>query len=420
MDMILQERRLLVLAGVVLLIGLLAVNLAGGKVDWLVLAVSFGLAMAWLLVDIILRNAGHRGDHVFLPIATILSAIGLIMVFRLRPELFYIQATWVGVGLIAFLLTAYFFKRLEIWAEYKYFWGITGVVLLLVTAIFGTEIGGHKSWLILGPIRFQPAEFAKIFIVLFLAGYLNERREVLSYATKSYGPLVLPHPRFLAPLLAIWGLAMLMLVLQRDMGSALFYFGTTLILTYLASGRTSYLIWGAGMFIIGAMAAYAAFPHVRVRFDIWLHPWADANGKAYQVVQSLFSLGSGGVLGSGLTYGFPGNIPEVHTDFIFSAIGEEMGFMGAGAVMLLYMLLVHRAFKVAFEATTSFDILLAGGLATMLGLQIFVIIGGVTKFLPLTGVTLPFVSYGGSSMVTTFALLGMLYSISEVRPANVK
>jgi len=408
-----KERGLLVLAAMVLLCGILAVELAHGKIDFTTLAVAGGLVMVWFAVQFILQKVSHRGDGLFLPLAAILMAIGLIMVYRLKPELFLMQALWAAIGLGAFLLSALFFRRITFWADYKYIWGIIGVVLLLATAIFGVDIGGHKSWLIFGPVRFQPAEFAKLFIVLFLAGYLDEHREVLAFATKRYGPLVLPRPRFLAPLLVIWGLAMLMLVLQRDLGSALFYFGTALVMTYIATGQKSFFAWGGGLFILGTVASYIIFPHVRVRFDIWLDPWADPSGKSFQIVQSLFALGSGGILGSGLTYGFPEMIPEVHTDFIFAAIGEEMGLMGAGAVLLLYILLVYRAFRVSLRGKTSFEILLAGGLAVILALQIFVIVGGVTKFLPLTGVTLPFVSYGGSSMVATFILLGVLFAISE-------
>ena len=413
MDTIQQERGLLLIAALVLWSGLLAVDLAHGKINVNTLLIATGLILSWFVIQIVIRKIGHTGDPLFLPLTMVLVAVGLIMVYRLKPDLFLLQAVWAAAGLAVFILSAYFFRRFPFWADYKYIWGVIGVALLLATAIFGTEIGGHKSWLILGPVRFQPAEFAKLFIVFFLAGYLDERRSLLTFATKSYGPLVLPHPRFLAPLLAVWGLAMVMLVLQRDLGSALFYFGTALIMTYLASGRKSFIVWGGALFIVGMVAAYYIFPHVRVRFDIWLAPWADPNGKAYQIVQSLFALGSGGVLGSGLTYGFPDIIPEVHTDFIFAAIGEEMGLMGSGAIMLLYIFLIYRAFRVSLQATTSFDMLLAGGFAVLLALQILVIIGGVTKFLPLTGVTLPFVSYGGSSMVTTFCLLGILFAISE-------
>ncbi len=413
-----QEFVLLLLPGAVLLAGVLAVSLSGGRVDYLALEAAAGLALAWLLAQFILRRAGHEGDGLLLPLAAVLTALGLIMVFRLKPELYLVQALWAAIGLGAFLAAAFAFRRAEQWSEYKYFWGLAGIALLLATALFGVDIGGNKNWLFLGPVHFQPSEFAKLFIVLFLAAYLSERREVLTFATRRFGPLVLPQPRIMAPLLAIWGLAMLMLVAQRDLGAALLYFGTATIMIYLASGRPGYLWWGAGMFLAGSALAYALYPHVRVRIDIWLDPWTDPSGKAYQIVQSLFALGSGGALGSGLGYGFPGLVPEVHTDFIFAAIGEELGLAGAGAVMLVYILMVYRAFRAALLAPTPFRALLAGGLAVLLALQVLVIVGGVTKFLPLTGVTLPLVSYGGSSVVATFILLGMVLAMSEGRPTD--
>lgn len=413
-----QEFVLLLLPGAVLLAGVLAVSLSGGRVDYPALEAAAGLALAWLLAQFILRRAGHGGDGLLLPLAAVLTALGLIMVFRLKPELYLVQALWAAIGLGAFLAAAFAFRRAEQWSEYKYFWGLAGIALLLATALFGVDIGGNKNWLFLGPVHFQPSEFAKLFIVLFLAAYLSERREVLTFATRRFGPLVLPQPRIMAPLLAIWGLAMLMLVAQRDLGAALLYFGTATIMIYLASGRPGYLWWGAGMFLAGSALAYALYPHVRVRIDIWLDPWTDPSGKAYQIVQSLFALGSGGALGSGLGYGFPGLVPEVHTDFIFAAIGEELGLAGAGAVMLVYILMVYRAFRAALLAPTPFRALLAGGLAVLLALQVLVIVGGVTKFLPLTGVTLPLVSYGGSSVVATFILLGMVLAMSEGRPTD--
>lgn len=408
-----SERTLLLLAGLMLLVGTLAIGLANGKIDYGKLVVVAGVIIGWQLIAFILRLTGHHGDQLLLPLAAVPASLGLIMVLRLKPALFATQALWLAIGLAAFLFAAVIFRRVKEWAEYKYVWGVIGVVLLLSTAVFGVDIGGHKDWIIFGPVSVQPAEFAKLFIVLFLAAFLNERREILTYATKTFGPLVLPHPRFIAPLLAVWGLAMLTIVYERDMGAALLFFGTAITMVYLASGRWSYIILGGALFPLGALAAYAMFAHVRVRVDIWLNPWSDPTGKAYQVVQSLFAFGSGGTLGTGLTYGFPDIIPEVHTDFIFAAIGEELGLVGTGAVMLIFMLLIQRGFRAATRAADPFNMLLAAGLSVQLALQIFVIIGGVTKFLPLTGVTLPFVSYGGSSMISTFILLGMIYAISE-------
>lgn len=413
------ERKLLLLTGLIAVNGVLAVGLAKDTINYTVLGALSGLIITGLIVHLALRTMSPTGDPLFLPLAVALSAIGLTMVFRLKPALFLYQAMWLAIGLLVFLLVVHLSRRLESLAQYKYICGLMGVMLLLIAIIFGVDIGGHKSWVILGPVRFQPSEFAKLFIVLFLAAYLSERREVLSLATKNFGPFVLPQPRFIAPLLAVWGLAMAMFVLQRDMGSALLYFGVTIIMAYMASGRLSYIVIGMILFFIGSLLCYKLYSHIQVRVDIWLNPWEDPNGKAYQIVQSLFALGYGGVLGSGLTYGFPDMIPEVHTDFIFAAIGEELGLMGAGAVLIIYILLVYRAFRVALLAASPFSVLVAGGLAVVMALQTFLIIGGVTKFFPLTGITLPWVSYGGSSIVSNFILLGMLFAISEARPDNI-
>lgn len=415
-----HERNLLLLAGVIMLNGILAVCLTQGIVDYKIIGITCGVVASFLLVNVVLQKAGHTGDPLFLPLAALLAGIGLTMILRLKPELFIVQSKWIFIGLLVFLLSISLTRRLEQVAKFKYVCGFIGVGLLLSAILFGVDIGGHKSWVIMGPIRFQPSEFAKVFIVLFLAAYLSERRELLTLATRRYGPLVFPHPRFIAPLIAVWGIAMMMFILQRDMGAALLYFGIAIIMTYMVSGRLSYVIIGFILFLIGSVICYKFYTHIQTRVDIWLNPWADPNGTAYQIVQSLFAFGSGGIMGSGLTYGFPSMIPEVHTDFIFAAIGEELGFIGAGAVFVIYIIMVYRAFRVAMLANMSFSMLVAGGLAVSMALQIFLIIGGVTKFFPLTGITLPFVSYGGSSIIANFILLGMLFSISEVRLCDEK
>jgi cell division protein FtsW (lipid II flippase) len=415
-----HERNLLLIAGVIMLNGILAVSLTQGVVNSGIVGATCGLITSFMVINAVLHKTRHGGDPLLLPLAVILVGIGMTTILRIRPSLFLMQAMWVGIGLISFLLSAFFFRRLEQAANFKYVCGFIGISLLLTAILFGVDIGGNKNWVIIGPIRFQPSEFAKMFIVLFLAGYLSERRELLTLATRHYGPFVLPHPRFIAPLIAVWGLAMMMFILQRDMGAALLYFSIAIIMTYMVSGRLIYVTTGGALFLIGSVICYKLYSHIQTRVDIWLNPWVDPNGSAYQIVQSLFALGSGGIMGSGLTYGFPGMIPEVHTDFIFAAIGEEMGLIGAGAVIILYVILVYRAFRVAILSTMPFSMLVAGGLAASMALQIFLIVGGVTKFFPLTGVTLPFISYGGSSIVANFILLGMLFAISEVRSYDAK
>jgi len=414
MDVRKQEKYLLILSGLITGSGVLTVNLARGSIDPIICGIVAGIWIAFFLVHVFLRFTSHYGDPVLLPLASVLTGLGLTVLLRLSPDLFFLQALWLVVGLAAFMGTVFLFQNPRRFADYKYILGGVGLVLLLSAILFGVDIGGHRSWLILGPVRFQPSEFAKLFVILFLAAYLSERREVLAFATRRYGPLVLPQPRFIAPLAAVWALTMLMLVAQRDLGSALLYFGITVIMTYMASGRFTYIAFGAFLFFTGSVLCYFFYSHVQVRVDIWLDPWKDPNGRAYQIVQSLFALGSGGILGSGLTYGFPKMIPEVHTDFIFAVIGEELGFIGSAAVMIIYLLFVYRAFRIALKAVQPFSVLVAAGLAVFLALQVFLIVGGVTKFFPLTGITLPLISYGGSSMVANFVLLGMLYAISEV------
>ena len=414
----LSEIGLLFLAGLILINGYLAVSLANQHFTYQGLGSVVGLVLGWLVTSQVVRRLSAAADILFLPLAVFLASIGLTLILRLRPDLFFQQALWLAVGLIAFAVTVAVFRQADQIAKYKYLCGLAGITLLIITILFGVDIGGNKNWIIVGPVRFQPSEFAKLLIIIFLAAYLSERRQLLSYATRQYGPLTLPHPRFIAPLLALWGLTMAMLIVQRDLGSALLYFGTTVIMTYIASGRLSYVFLALGLFVAGSLVCYFVFPHVQLRIDIWLNPWADPNGRAYQIVQSLFAFGSGGLLGSGLTFGYPTIIPEVHTDFIFAAIGEELGLAGTAAVIIAYILLVYRAFRTALTAPSAFTMLMASGLGILTALQVFIIIGGVTKFLPLTGITLPLISYGGSSMVSSFILLGMLYAVSEATAPN--
>ena len=407
-----RERELIVITALVAFTGIIVISLATAKLDIYLLVALGGLIALWFIAHIFIRRTMH-GDELLLPLALLLSSIGLIFIYRLKPNLALVQLLWNAIGLLAFMASCFFFRRLERLVDYQYLIGLLGIGLLLSAILFGVDIGGNKNWVIFGPIRFQPSEFAKLFVVLFLAAYLTERREVLIYTTHRFGPFSLPQPRFAAPLLTLWGLTMLMLVFQRDLGSALLYFATTLAMVYVASGRLSYIFLGLTLFVIGATVCYILYPHVQVRVDIWLNPWADPTGKAFQIVQSLFALGSGGVLGSGLTYGFPGFIPEVHTDFIFSAIGEELGLLGSTAILFAYMLLLIRAFRIALQTTIPFRQMAVGGLAIFLSLQVLLIVGGVTKFLPLTGVTLPFVSYGGSSLVSSYIILGVIFAVSE-------
>lgn len=381
----------------------------------LVAAMAVSCCAIFVVLHGLLKRMRHSGDPVFLPVAGILVAIGLVFIFRLRPALLLYQVAWLAAGGIGFLGITYLLRTPEILRTYKYLFGVCGVLLILSTIIFGVNIGGNKSWIILGPIRFEPAEIAKILLVVFLAGYLEEKRKLLTASRWGTGKFTLPHPLHLGPMLVMWGFALALLVFEKDLGAALLYYGTFLSMLYIASGRFSYVSLGFVLMGLGAWLSYHLFAHVQVRFDIWLNPWTDPDGRGYQIVQSLFALGTGGIFGTGLSTGHPEYIPAVHTDFIFAAIGEELGLAGTLAVLTLYVILIYRGFRAAICAHSEFSALLAAGLSSLLAWQVFVIVGGVTKFVPLTGVTLPFISYGGSSMLTSFLILGLLHNISENR-----
>ena len=352
-------------------------------------------------------------DLTLFPAAMLLASLGLIMIGRLKPALFLTQMRWLLLGLIVYLVLVFLGERFLRLLSYPYLLGVFCLLLLCSALFFGTEIGGSRNWIVFGPFAVQPSEFGKIVIIMFLAAYLTEHREVLTLPRHRLLWLKLPVLRFIAPLLLIWGIAILMFVVQRDLGSALLFFGIAVSMTYMATGRKSYVALAFAFFLGAAALSYSFCSHVRVRFNIWLDPWSDPSGSAYQVVQSLFALGSGGVWGTGFAHGHPNLIPEVHTDFIFAAIAEELGLLGSLGVMLVFALFFYRAIRIALGCREEARMLLAAGIAVVFLLQAFIIIAGVTKFLPLTGITLPFVSYGGSSMIASFMLLGILTVLSK-------
>ena len=373
-----------------------------------------GIAAAGaFIVQIIILKGKLCKDKWLFPIVMFFSCIGIIMLGRLKPILCVPQIRWLLIGMAVMVLVLMLAKYFEEILQYQYILGVVTLFVLCLSLLFGTEIGGSKNWLILGPIQVQPSEFGKILLVLFLSSYLSDHRQMLTEVKKRFLFLDLPPLRFIAPLLCIWGIAILMFVIQRDLGSALLFFCMAVGMTYMATGSKSYVFIALCFFGVGALLSYVLFSHVQVRFNIWLDPWADPTGQAYQVVQSLFAFGAGGVWGTGFAHGQPLLIPEVHTDFIFSAIGEEMGFLGCSAIMLGYMLFFYRGVKIALNCQKDLYMLSAAGFAVAFFLQAFIIIAGVTRFLPLTGITLPFISYGGSSMVSGFIMVGLLLALSN-------
>jgi len=301
---------------------------------------------------------------------------------------------------------------------YKYTWAAVGVGLLVLTFIFGRDVNGARLTLDLGPVSGQPSELLKVILVVFLAGYLSEFRPLLVEQSTRLGPLRLPPLPYLAPMVAMWAIALGIVVIQRDLGAALLFFAVFLTLLYVATARTSYVVIGLSLFVAGSAVMYRLFGHVAQRVDIWLDPFADPQGAGYQVVQALYAFGRGGILGTGLGNGLPSvggrlPIPEIHTDFPLAALGEELGLIGVLAILGLYLVVIERGLRIAASAADDFRALLAAGLSLVVGVQAFIIAAGNLKLIPLTGITLPFISYGGSSLLANALVVGLLLALSD-------
>jgi cell division protein FtsW (lipid II flippase) len=366
----------------------------------------------YLLAHLVARVTVPAADPYLLPLAGFLTAIGLTEIYRLNPDDAFRQGLWVVIGVAMFAVTLLLlrgdYRRLE---DYKYVLGIGAIVLLVLPAlpVIGRTVNGARLWVGVGSFQFQPGEFAKILLILFLAGYLREKREVIAQGRlKDFGPLLL-----------IWGGAMAVLVQTNDLGSGLLYFGVFLAMLYAATARVLFVAAGAALFLGGAAFVYQVVPRVQDRVAIWLDPWPLARDEGYQLVQSLFAIAFGGFGGTGLgqgTFSRLGGgelIPYLNTDFIYAALAHELGLVGISAVLLVYMLFVARGFRIAMLAQDGFSKLLAAGLTFAFALQTFIIVGGVLRLIPLTGITLPFVSYGGSSLLANFVLLALLLLVSN-------
>jgi cell division protein FtsW (lipid II flippase) len=375
-----------------------------------------GVILGLLLVaHLATRWLTPGADGVLLPIAALLNGIGYVFIARIDTGLAGLQATWTCVGVAAYVATLLVVRRVSDLARYKWTFAFGGLLLLMLPFApgVGRVINGSRIWVAIGPINFQPGEFAKILLALFFAAYLVERRELLAMATWRVGPLWLPEPRHLGPVVVSWVGAMVVLVGQKDLGSSLLFFAFFVVMVWVATERASYLVIGTVLFAVGAVVAWTQLGHVKDRVSIWLNPWADSLGKGYQIVQAVFAFAWGGATGTGPGLGDPTRIPEVKNDFIFAAVGEELGLLGTTAILVAYLLMIGAGLRIAARADRPFEKLLAAGLTTIIGVQAFVIIGGVTRVLPLTGVTLPFVSYGGSSLLANYILLALLMRISH-------
>ncbi|WP_418255964.1 FtsW/RodA/SpoVE family cell cycle protein [Gordonibacter urolithinfaciens] len=394
---------------VVLLFAMLAVN-QGLALNATTLGVPIGIFVAFIIAHLATRKFAPKADPAILPIVFALSGIGICFVERLAPNLAMNQVMWLFLGVAFMVLVMALERNHDKVANYKYTLMIVGFLLLLSPLVpgLGQEIYGSRIWLGIGKFSFQPGEIAKIAIVLFLAGYLAQNREMLSVFTWRVGPFNLPDIRTLLPLLLMWLVALVIVVFEKDLGSALVFFFLFLVMLYVATGKKFYLVVGLGLIAIGGVGAYLAFGHVQVRVDNWLDPFADAQNTGYQLVQGIYSIADGDLFGVGVGRGLAEQIPVVESDYIFAAIAEEIGLLGAAGVLLLFLCLAIRGFVTAARAKSDVSSFVAVGLTTMIVLQAFIIVGGVTRLIPLTGLTLPFISQGGSSLLASFIAVGFL------------
>jgi cell division protein FtsW (lipid II flippase) len=394
------------------------------------LELAFGYVALFVGAHLVLVAAGHRGDQLLLPAVGAMGAVGLVMLNRLPQDLagtsgFGIelgmaatQLLWFGVGIVAMLAIAIGLRDHGILRHYKYSWAAIGILLLAATLLLGYEVNGARLWIDLGPVSVQPGEFLKIVLVIFLAGYLAETRTLLTSARLRIGFVSIPPLPYFLPMLVLFAAVMLIVVRLNDLGTALLFFGIFLTMLFVATGRRSYVLIGLLLFVAGSFVAYRLFGHVQARVNVWIDPFADPLGAGFQPVRAIYAFGRGGIFGEGLgqglvTLGGSLTIPFVHTDFIFTAVAEELGLLGAFAVLGFAAVLVFRGLRIAALARDDFGGLLAVGLTASLGLQTLIIVGGNTKLIPLTGITLPFVSYGGSSVLASFIMVGLLLAVSH-------
>lgn len=407
------------------IVGLLTIYLASTRDlnwNWRDIWVSLVFMGVVIGMSLWMSLTGFRGDQVLFPVTVSLAGLGLLLVQRLGPDLTQIDDSYaslarnqliylmLGLGLLMAMMTIV--RRVNWLRRYKYTWAFAAIGLMLVTMAFGTEINGARLWLTVGPFTIQTTEIAKVAIVVFLAGYLSENQELLASHYR-IGPLRLPPIPYLTPMVLMWAFSMLVVVAQNDLGTALLFFGVLLSMLYLASGRISYVVVGLAAFALGAYVAYQLFGRVQLRVANWLDPWADPKVGGFQPIQSEYAMATGKIFGSGLAMGHPTFVPLVQSDYIFAAIGEELGLLGTIGVMLLFLLLVARGFYISITARDAFGRYLAVGLTTILALQTLIIVGGTVRLIPLTGITLPFLSAGGSSLLTNFLIIGLLLRISD-------
>jgi cell division protein FtsW (lipid II flippase) len=384
-----------------------------------------GIIFALLLVGhIAMRRLAPNADPILLPTAGLLNGIGYVFIARLSTHEARLQAVWTAVGMLAFVATLALVRRARDLERYRYTFAFLGIGLLLLPLVpgVGEDINGARLWIHLGSLNFQPGEIAKLALAVFFSSALVERADLLSKASRRVGRFLILDPRYLAPIIAAWGLSLVIFLAENDLGSSFLFFALFIGLLWVATGRTYYLGVGAGLFAIGSYLALNVIGHAQSRVQAWLNPWAHPSTSGYQIIQGEFAIAAGGLFGEGPGQSNASHIPEASTDLIFAVIADELGLLGAAAILFSYLLMVGTGLRIAVRCERQFEKLLATGLSLILGVQTFVIVGGVTRLIPLTGVTLPFVSYGGSSLIANYILLAILLRISHdtetPRPAD--
>ena len=375
-----------------------------------------GLVLALMLVaHLSLRRFAPQADPVLLPLAALLNGFGYVFIAGLDGAEASAQATWTAIAVACFVAVLVLFPRAANFERYRYTIALGGLALLLLPLVphIGEDINGARLWVHIGPLNFQPEEFAKVALAIFFASVLAERAELLATGTRRIGRWLVLEPRYLAPLLAAWSVSLLVLLAENDLGSSFLFFTLFVSLLWVATGKWAYLALGAVLFTVGAVFALDVIHHAQTRVQAWLDPWAHFATSGYQIIEGWFALAAGGMWGLGPGQGNPQIIPEASTDFIFASIGEEVGLVGLTALLITYLLMMGSGLRVAVRSQRSFTKLLATGLSLLMGVQVFVVVGGITRVIPITGITLPFVSYGGSSLVSNYILLAILLRISN-------
>jgi cell division protein FtsW (lipid II flippase) len=425
------ELTMLIFALVVVLLAYAAASLGlSGKLSGLSVYLLVYAALM-LAAHVAVRRFAPFADPLLLPLAALLNGLGIVMIYRLQesgrngnPGLqvselstssTMLQVLWTAVGVAALVLVLGLIREARILQRYTYTLGVLAIVLLAIPAVAGTSVNGAKVWLTFGSFSIEPGEFARLALAVFFAGYLVAKRDVLALAGRRILGVDLPRARDLGPVLIAWGASLLILIFETDIGTSALFFGLFVAMIYIATQRTSWLLIGVALFVFGTWFTALMFHHVMLRFTAWLHPFSGANPTtiAYQPVQGLEGMAFGGIFGTGLGQGQPYHTPLVQSDFIFTAFGEELGLVGVMALLLVFGLLVQRGLRAALGVKDPFSKLLAAGLSFVLALQVFVIVGGVSGLIPLTGVTTPFLSQGGSSLVASWILVGLLIRVSN-------